>query len=352
MVLVETVVRMGFPLGFPESSMRFYLENPRILGNPYLYLECADDGHSSDVQVGRLNVRSEEHCGVYRSTVVCDDVASHKDAVYQGVNFSGKVVVKTECWWCNGAGCPRCFLDGFVARQARIIEGRLETLTERFPNSVVEHTIVSPCEADRGLPPDVLRKKCREAMLRRGVLGGCEIPHGRSIDKLSQKLVWHFHIHALVLIRGGFDVCRDCGRHTAEDCRVCNGFKGRQMREYEKDGYIVKVEGRRKTIGGSASYQLSHATFHVGLKRFHIVTWFGVASNNKFKSKPLEPTVPCPVCAVVGVKNVMVKKAYLGGEPIVRDVRSPEFRKFSAMDEFDVSGSPNFVAYGGGGSSG
>ncbi len=66
-----------------------------------------------------------------------------------------------------------------------------------------EHVVVSPSEADRELSPNILRKKCREAMLRRGVLGGCEIPHGRSIDKASQKLVWHFHVHALVLIRGG-----------------------------------------------------------------------------------------------------------------------------------------------------
>ena len=336
------------PLGFPSSSLRLYRENPRIVTNPYLYLECADD-HPSEVQVGRLNVRCEESCGVHRALLVCDDVASHKDAVYKGVNFSGKVAVKHECWFCNSAGCPRCFLDGFVARQARVIEGRLEVLVERFGGAVVEHVVVSRSEADRGLNSVVLRKKCREAMLRRGVLGGCEIPHGRSIDKESQKLVWHFHIHALVLIRGGFDVCRDCGRHTAEDCRGCNGFKGRQMREYAKDGYIVAVKGRRKTVGGTASYQLSHATFHVGLEKRHIVTWFGVASNNKFKGKPVSVTVSCPVCAVVGVRNVMVKKALLGEEHVVRDVRDPEFVKVFAMDEFDGSGLPNFADYGGGG---
>ncbi len=57
------------------------------------------------------------------------------------------------------------------------------------------------------------------------------------------------------------------------------------MREYEKDGYIVKVEGRRKSVGGTAPYQLSHATFHVGLEKKHIVTWFGVASNSQFKGR-------------------------------------------------------------------
>jgi hypothetical protein len=74
-----------------------------------------------------------------------------------------------------------------------------------------------------------------------------------------------------------------------------------------------------------------------------------VASNNKFKGKKPDVTVPCPVCAVVGVRNVMVKKAHLGEEHIVRDVRAPEFRKVFPMDEFDSSGSPNFVDFCGGG---
>lgn len=114
------------------------------------------------------------------------------------------------------------------------------------------------------------------------------------------------------------------------------------MREHEKDGWIIKVEGRRKSVGGTAAYQLSHATFHVGLAKRHLVTWFGLASNNKFASKKKMMVDPCPVCAVVGVRNLMVKKPNWSDEVIVRDVRDPRFKKVLAMDEFNGSGLPSF----------
>lgn len=218
-------VRVSLPIGFPESSLRLLAENPRILKNPYYYLAVADDGHASEVQVGRLNVRDGDWCGKYSGLRVCTDVETHKGVVYGDVDFTDMVVVKPICMWCNDMGCCRCFLDGYVPREARIIENRLETLVERY-GGVVEHVVASPPERLRGLPPDVLRKLGREAMFKRGVLGGCEIPHGRSIDKESQKLVWHWHLHSLVLIRGGFDVCRNCGSHSREDCYVCPCFKG------------------------------------------------------------------------------------------------------------------------------
>lgn len=339
----ELQVRGGFPIGFPVSSMRLYLENPRILRNPYLYLEVADDGHDSEVQVGRLNVRDVDSCGKFTGLKVCTDVETHTGVVLDGVDFTGKVAVKPVCLWCNDLGCPRCFLNGYVPREARRIENRLQTLVERFPDAVIEHVVVSPCEADRGLPPDVLREKCRMALFRRGWLGGCEIPHGRVIDKESQKLVWHYHLHTLGILRGNsFEVCRNCGSHSKEDCLVCNGFKGIESREYEKDGYIVTVKGRRKSIGGTAGYQLSHATFHVGLEKRYLVTWSGVASNNKFASGKVLAVDPCPVCGVVGVRNLMEKKPNWSDEVFVKDVRDPRFKGVFAVSEFNADGLPSF----------
>ena len=61
-------------------------------------------------------------------------------------------------------------------------------------------------------------------------------------------------------------------------------MKGREVRGFEKDGYLVKVHESRKTVFGTAHYQLNHATIRVGIKRFQSVTWFGSVAYRKFKS--------------------------------------------------------------------
>lgn len=53
-------------------------------------------------------------------------------------------------------------------------------------------------------------------------------------------------------------------------------MEGRCYRVYRDNSYIVRVLEERKTIFGSGWYQLNHATVRVGVKRFHVITWFGV----------------------------------------------------------------------------
>jgi len=62
------------------------------------------------------------------------------------------------------------------------------------------------------------------------------------------------------------------------------------------DGYIVKVLGARKTIFGTAWYQLNHASVKKGVSRFHVATWFGVASYRKLKVLPKKHDIVCPIC--------------------------------------------------------
>jgi hypothetical protein len=174
-------------------------------------------------------------------------------------------------------------------------------------------------------------------MLARGVIGGCMIFHGFRIDRKRNVLVWKPHYHSLGFIKGGFDVCRSCV-HDLRDCRECSGFKGREVREYEKDRYIVKVLAERKTVFGTAWYQLNHATVRVGLKRFHVVTWFGVCGNRKFKSAKLETEDVCPAC-----NEQMVKCAYWGKRHIARNVGDADYKAWFVDDEFDENGEPNYV---------
>jgi hypothetical protein len=171
--------------------------------------------------------------------------------------------------------------------------------------------------------------------------------HGYRIDRIRGVLVWSPHYHVLGFVSGGFDVCRNC-EHERCDCKLCGGFKGREAREYAKDKILVKVMAKRKTVIGTAFYQLNHATQKIGLRRFHIVTWFGVCGCSKLKGRKDKAVDVCPVCASAGVHNEMKKKAYWGKEAIARSVGDPLYKRVFAMDEFDGSGLPNFVDIGGG----
>ena len=118
----------------------------------------------------------------------------------------------------------------------------------------------------------------------------------------------------------------------------------------------MKVHGKRETVIGTASYLLSHATQRVGLKRFNIVSYFGVCANKKMKSRDVEAVHACLVCASVGVHNVMKRVNHWGKEFIATNLGDPEYKSVFASDEFDGSNLLNFpyssVERGGGGVNG
>jgi len=63
---------------------------------------------------------------------------------------------------------------------------------------------------------------------------------------------------------------------------------------YARHGWIVKNVGLRKTVSGTALYQLSHAGIH---EKYHTVTWFGTLSYNKLKvPRQLPSKETCPIC--------------------------------------------------------
>ena len=142
-------------------------------------------------------------------------------------------------------------------------------------------------------------------------IGGCLIFHAFRFNNV-RLWYWSPHFHVLGVIKGGCG-CRSCN-HELGDCRSYSGFNGREVRGFEKDGYIVKVMGERKTIFGTAWYQLNHSTIRTNVKRPHACTWFGVCSYRKLKVKVEKRNSLCPICG-----EELVKLHYFGDRRIVKN---------------------------------
>ena len=322
-----------------EGAKRSFAErlrlNSAIVKNKYWALPVDDVGHENYMPVGR-GVKSSPVCGRWRSLSVCKKVEGHKGIFVDGKDCTNKVVVRHNHLWCHKSSCPICFIRGWSVRGARSIEGRLVEAEKRGFGKV-EHIMVSVGVADRGLSESVMRKKCRDVLLDRGVIGGCMIFHGYREDKSRGVLVWSPHYHVLGFVLDGYGRCRECERKW--NClKGCGGFDDRAWQAFQKDGYYVKVLAERKTVFGTAWYQLNHATLRLGVKRFHVVTWFGACGNRKFKSQKLEAEVVCPVCG-----SEMVRSAYVGKRHIVKDVGSLAYVPWFVDDEFGEDGAPNYI---------
>jgi len=313
--------------------------NRSILKNKYWVLPYDDAGHRSYAPVGR-GQQTSDFCGRWVSLSVCPDVEAHKGVVVNGVDYTNKFVAYHNHMWCTSSSCPVCFNRGWSVRGARNIEGRINTGVNRGLGDA-EHVSVSVPVADRDLPESVLRRKCRNALLDRGVHGGCMIFHGYRMNKERDCLVWSPHYHVLGFITGGFDRCRKCV-HAREDCASCDGFKGREVRGFAKDGYLVKVHGKRETVFGTAYYQLNHATIRYGIRRFHVVTWFGSASYRKYKSVKVKSEKTCPVC-----DGELCRCVYVGKKRVIKNVGHVDYVPFFADTEFGDDGEPNFIEFGG-----
>ena len=82
------------------------------------------------------------------------------------------------------------------------------------------------------------------------------------------------------------------------------------------DGYVVKIAvdketgiaGERLCIGGTAWYQLHHASYKKGVVRFHVSTWFGICSYNKTKVVVPPFKRICPICGSELVRHIYVGK--------------------------------------------
>lgn len=313
------------------------LLNRQILEKAYWYLPVDDTGHEDFVPVGRGG-KSSDFCGLMVGVSTCKNVEGHKGIFVEGVDFTGKVFVRLNHLWCHNPLCCVCFIRGWAVRGARAVEGRLNEGVKRGFGKV-ESVMVSVAVGDRGLPESVMRKKCRDALIDRGVTSGSMTFHGYRIDDVRHVLTFSPHYHCEGFIEGekGFDRCRECV-HAREDCASCSGFKGREVRGFANDKYIVKVESARKSVFGTVWYTLNHATVKVGVKRFHSVTYFGRCACRCYRSDRGEVKVVCPAC-----EEEVVHSVHVGKHRIVKDIGSVDYVPWFVDDEFDENGDPNYI---------
>jgi hypothetical protein len=223
------------------------------------------------------------------------------------VNHQGNVYIKRMIHSCDRPECSVCFKKGFAVREAGKVEERIFAVQKKF--GVCDHIILSVPQSDYRLSYEELKAKAFENLRKLGVIGGVLIFHMERFHNRREALEknapsgWYvsLHFHIIGLIDGGYN-CRSCNKGRCE-CLGCREFDGRARRMYYDkngagEGWISKVKDKRKTVFGTAYYQLNHATLIRGEKRSHVVTWFGIASYKKLrleKSDRIRRDL-CPIC--------------------------------------------------------
>jgi len=280
-------------------------------------------GEYGDFQLVGHGKVTNDFCGKFMSYKGCLRVDLHNLITLDRTNFRGKVFVRKVHHWCNKPSCPICFKSGWAVREAGNIEGRLAEASKRF--GLVEHIVASVPPRDYGLSYEALRKKVVAVLKSRGVVGGVLIFHGFRYN-LRKQWYWSPHFHVLGFVLGGYSRCRHCERKW--NCLAgCGGFDDRSYHNFLKDGYYVKVLDKRKTVFGTAWYQLNHASIKKNVKRFHVATWFGVCSYRKLKVTVEKRKALCPIC-----QHDLEKLRYFGDRRFVLDRSSPDYERDSYED--------------------
>jgi hypothetical protein len=238
--------------------------------------------------------QSSDLCGRFAGILGCGRTEFHKKTVFDPktgslVNFADKGDFRPFYVSCHSPRCPVCYERGWAVREADNINFRLEEASKRLDHVAwgeIEHFIVAVPLQYYGFSLDKIRKLTEKALLARGI-HGCIIEHGARFDFAKGGWYWSPHIHVLGFVRHGMRKCRGCV-HCDEKgsrffCDGCSGFYGLSKKLYRKDRFIVEVKGKRKSVFGTAWYQLHHCTVRVDRERCHVVTWFGLVSYRKMK---------------------------------------------------------------------
>lgn len=261
--------------------------------------------------------KTNSKCQTWKWLQGCSDVEAHKGKIVDGVDCSNKVYMPLVVHSCDKPTCELCFRD-WARRGSQKIDRRLVFFSKRYGE--VFHVVASPDPSTYGLPYEVQFERHIVALKKRYMIGGCSIVHAVRKDK--RKFSIHFHVLGF-FEAGYYDKCRRC---VGANCYKCDGFEGltRRLRkgdgDKKGDGFLIKVlEKRNKSyysdkpnIGGTAFYQLTHASVLKGVERFHVWRWWGVCAYNKggIEEGEVKP-LGCLICG-----QDLHKHVYTGSRPL------------------------------------
>lgn len=321
--------------------------------------------------VGQGDVTDLAHCGQFVKWMACSDVGNHNFSTLQGGNFAGKVDAHPIYNHCHRPSCPICYAKGWAMREAGIITQRMEAVEFGYTDSSgkkhlsmgrAEHIIISPPPSDYGLTYEQLKAKVLKVAFSRGIIGGVMIWHPKRYRKfdvirggIRNMRGWffapHYHIIGYFASDINYNKCRNCPKMKAFEyttgsgkvikkigndtvCKGCSGFEAKvrllawgnnlkpnadgsagfynlvvkgKSRQIQGDKYIVKVQEYRKSIFATAAYQLNHAGYMIGAKRFSPETWFGTMSYRKLEVTLEKKHQLCRIC-----NNELVPHLYKG----------------------------------------
>jgi len=283
-------------------------------------------------------LQTNEHCGTFRSLWGCLRTEQHDIISKDGKNHKGEGYGYKVFCSCGKLTCPICFKNA-CGRLARSIEDRLAEASKQW-GEVYHLSATFPLKFWH-LTYEQLRAKAIKMLTARGVVGGVLIWHGARWDEVRKVWYWSPHFHVLGFILGGYGKCRSCPKCH----KGCGGWVDRQYRAYEKDGCIVRMFAKRKksyysdvpNVGGTAFYQLNHATVKRGSVRFHVATWFGVCSYRKLKVTVERRKHLCPIC------ELPLYKIRYNGNFFVMDANLSSRKKEFYFQVFDEHGHRLYV---------
>jgi hypothetical protein len=303
--------------GFSKSELEAWACYKRSFGEFLPELDVSNEfwSHGEHELVGH-GKQTNDNCGTFKMFMGCLNVDLHNQVRWFFEDLKkDSVFVKPTYNSCDKPTCPKCSKFGWAVREAFRMEARLKEASKQL-GLPVEHIVVSPRSEDYGLSLEALRKKAVRIMSNRGIIGGSVIFHGFRYANRRESVRngvpfgwrWNPHFHVLGFVGGeGYGRCRCC---KGADCYACKGFEGVTRIENKKDGWVVKVLEKRKTVGGTCWYQLNHCSVRRGSKKSHAATWFGVCSYRKLKlinGKDVGIKHKCPLCA-----SELVRVRYLG----------------------------------------
>jgi len=293
--------------------------------------------------VGSNSAPTTEHCGNFEAFYICDRVDLHELIGKKlGKDYRNKVFVRRVHNNCGKPLCPVCRLN-WASVLSHKVEGRLlgavKELKVSFPDSMeILHIVISIAPRDYWIADEkVFRKKVIDALKVYGFLGGCLIFHSsrkRHYELLDcgafRQLADDFspHYHFLGMLKGGY-ACRGC-LNKASCVKGCSGFDAVQWDYYGETGIYAKELGARKTVGGTAYYQLNHASVRQGAKRVHVITWVGACGYRKLKVKVEKHSQACPICGYE-----LKRSLYNGSKPLITSRYAFGYERDTLEDYFE-----------------